>query len=124
MAQRRSFLIQIQFGSFGKLRERIKIEAIGTTNASKAVVTYIKNESSEDAVQKGPKKWEIHTLELRKFISKESNTHRIFASGLRVNVNDQELEEAFGIFGKISEKSLMPSKKAQCTNAVIGYDDE
>lgn len=103
------------------MRERIRVDPIGITNSSKAVVAFINDESYEKAMKNfNTKAIGGYSLELRPHISKDSNK-KIFIKGLKPSVTENDLEKIFGTFGKVTEKSI---KKAYQVNAIIGFEDE
>ena len=73
------------------MRERIRVDPIGTTNSSKANVSFINDESYDKAFKNfNTKSIEDYTLELRPHISKDSNK-KIFIKGLKPSVTENDL---------------------------------
>lgn len=88
-------------------------------------MAYTDNSSCQEALKNfGDLNIDVYRLELRPFISKENVTHRIFATGLKPTIGETDLEKAFSVFGKVSERLIMTSKRNLANNAIVGFEEE
>ena len=113
------------FMKYGKIRERPRIEAT-TSKKNKMIITFANHKDASNAIEAFPQSAVYKeaaekglALKLDFYRTKEN---KIYCTGLK-EVDEKAVEEAFSIFGEVSEVKLMKLKNGS-TAATVEFTME